>query len=176
MKKLTQKSQMYSGFASKQHELFYDKLVEKALKMLSERLVRGMERERQAAARRQVEDDNGEAAPSGLAAEPKSPESSTDLQFFRHVRKIQKYLSVLDKVKSGAPHLSESLEPLTKYIKEQRLSGLGEPGSSSRISMSTLTSNLSNLSNMSVLRTCGNSELGNAMIYEHQEETDSCQN
>jgi len=39
LKKLTQKSQMYSGFGSKQHELFYDKLAEKALKMLTERLV-----------------------------------------------------------------------------------------------------------------------------------------
>ena len=83
-----------------------------------------MERERQTAAQRQVENDSTEAAPSGLAAEPRSGEPSKDLQFFRHIRKIQKYLAVLDKVKSSAPRLSECLEPLTKYIKEQRMSGL----------------------------------------------------
>ena len=45
LKKLTQKSMLHSGFVSKQHEVFHDKLIEKAFKILCERIIRDMERE-----------------------------------------------------------------------------------------------------------------------------------
>ena len=82
-----------------------------------------------------------------------------DLQFFKHIRKLQKYLNILDKVKSQGPYLSLGLEPLTKYIKEKVFDGNMSTGG---ISMSTLTS----LSNISAFRHTNSSELG-GMIDEH---------
>lgn len=38
-------------------------------------------------------------------------------KFFKHIRKIQKYLANMDKQKFLAPKFSESLEPLANHIK-----------------------------------------------------------
>ena len=54
-------------------------------------------------------------------------------QFFKHIRKIHKYLSALDKTKYLEPKFGAVLEPLAKHIKENCDSDQN----------STLTSNIS---------------------------------
>ena len=88
LKKLTQKSNIYSGFASKQQELFYDKLAEKALKMMSERIIQCLEYENQAGGRRHEKNDNRPTSPPRLVSGAKPIEVSEDVQFFKHVRKL----------------------------------------------------------------------------------------
>jgi hypothetical protein len=39
------------------------------------------------------------------------------LKFFKHIRKIHKYLANMDRQKTGMARFSESLEPLSNYIK-----------------------------------------------------------
>jgi hypothetical protein len=45
--------------------------------------------------------------------------SESDLKFFKHIRKIYKYLAVIDKLKTGEILYSECFEPLSTYIKEK---------------------------------------------------------
>jgi predicted metal-dependent TIM-barrel fold hydrolase len=39
---------------------------------------------------------------------------------------VQKYLAVLDKSKLTMPKLSHALEPLTRYLREEHLTAVGE--------------------------------------------------
>jgi len=57
------------------------------------------------------------------------------MKFYKHIRKIYKYLASLDKQKYTHPKFSSSLEPLSRFIKDN-VSDTSE-------TMSTLTSNFS---------------------------------
>lgn len=45
--------------------------------------------------------------------------SEENHKFFKHMRKIYKYLSQMDRTKYLEPKFSESLEPLSKFIKDK---------------------------------------------------------
>ena len=65
--------------------------------------------------------------------------SESDLKFFKHIRKIYKYLAVMDKLKTGEILYSECFEPLSNYIKDKT----DWENKSNGMSMTTLTSNFS---------------------------------
>jgi hypothetical protein len=66
-----------------------------------------------------------------------------DFRFFKHIRKIYKYLAVIDKMKApGETLFSECFDPLSTFIKEKT----DWETRSNGISNSTLTSNFSNIS------------------------------
>ena len=65
-----------------------------------------------------------------------APEKADDhLKYYKHIRKIYKYLARMDRIKDQAPRFSESMEGLCKFIRETQ----GETSETA----STLTSTFS---------------------------------
>ena len=83
---------VYSGFATRQQETFYNKLIEKTLFLMGEKLIFFF-----ALHGNEIGEDHS--------------------KFFKHIRKIHKYLANMDRQKYIAPKFSESLEPLSNHIK-----------------------------------------------------------
>lgn len=65
--------------------------------------------------------------------------TDSDMKFFKHVRKIYKYLAVIDKFKTEEIRYSECFEPLSNFIKEKT----DWENKSNGMSMTTLTSEFS---------------------------------
>ena len=82
---------VYSGFGTRQQETFYNKLIEKSFSLLCERIMQFY---------------RGEDAPVN------------EMKFVKHIRKIVKYMAVLDRSKFMAPRLSETLMPLSAFLKD----------------------------------------------------------
>ena len=67
--------------------------------------------------------------------------SESDMRFFKHLRKIYKYIAVIDKLKSDEIRYSECFEPLSNFIKDKT----DWENKSNGMSMTTLTSNFSQM-------------------------------
>jgi hypothetical protein len=63
------------------------------------------------------------------------PFTQEDYKFFKHIKKIHKFLSTMDRQKYLLPKYGEALEPLSKYIREN--------SDKNSDVMSNMTSNLS---------------------------------
>ena len=81
-------SVLQSGFTTHKHSDFYHKLLDKALLILTQKLM-------------QVLTQNKKLMGEGDA----------DFKFIKHFRKIQKYLVHMDKAKEAGPKFGHTLEP-----------------------------------------------------------------
>ena len=85
---------VYSGFATRQQETFYNRLIEKALELMSDKLIMFFN-----------------------TSLPHVANSEENKVFFNKIRKIQKCLAKMDKTKYLQPHFGETMNPLGSYIK-----------------------------------------------------------
>lgn len=86
----------FSGFATRQQETFYNKLLEKAVSLTVNKLIEMIR----------------------LNPGIFNPNLDVDLKFIKHIRKIYKYLEKMEIQKTQEPKFGESLEPIYKFFKE----------------------------------------------------------
>lgn len=86
----------YSGFATKQQETFYTKLLEKAVSLTTNKVIELIK----------------------FNPEIFNANKESDLKFIKHIRKIFKYMSQMENQKLNEHKFAEHLEPLYNYFKE----------------------------------------------------------
>ena len=86
----------HGGFTTKHQETFYTTLLDKAIVLIVNKLIN-------------ILDTNPDAFQIG---------NENDLKFYKHLRKIFKYVAQLDKAKQSGPKFGMAIEPLYTYFKE----------------------------------------------------------
>eukprot|EP00347_Sterkiella_histriomuscorum_P022805 403337088 len=81
---------VYSGFATRQQESFYHKLLQKTYQLLTTRLISFY----------------------------KGESISEEVKWAKQIRKLYKYLALMDKTKYLEPKFSETLEPFSSFLKK----------------------------------------------------------
>lgn len=86
----------HGGFTTKHQETFYTTLVDKAIVLIVNKLICILEA-------------NPDTFQIG---------NDSDLKFYKHLRKIYKYVAQLDKTKQSSPKFGMAIEPLYTFFKE----------------------------------------------------------